>query len=157
MNVQEDSSAQNSFQTTLELKNDKSFSKLKQKINADIENVTDDVTQGDLSGCKFDLDVEFPFVEDIPTQDEEKAQLQPSDLEDIGNIFDRIRVLHKKKSEQNNLNGKKFIVKSNSKVDELALEFDKKLSEVMLNLANHLKDSLITNSQKRSEIEKSKY
>ena len=83
--------------------------------------------------------------------------MQPSDLEDIGNVFDRIRVLHKKKSEQNNMNGKKFIVKSNSKVDELALDFDRKLSEVMLYLASNLKDTLTTKSQKRSEIEKSKY
>lgn len=37
------------------------------------------------------------------------------------------------------------------------MEFDKKLSEVMLNLANHLRDSLLTNSQKKIEIEKSKY
>lgn len=122
----------------------------------EIENVTDD-TQGDHSGCKVDLDIEFPFAEEFNVQDDEKAQLRPSDLEDIGNIFDRIRVLHKKKSEQSGQNSKKFIVKTNSKVDELALEFDKKLSEVMLTLSTHLKDNLITNSQKRSEIEKSKY
>ena len=48
-------------------------------------------------------------------------------------------------------------MKTNNKVDDLAIEFDKKLSGVMLNLANHLKDNLLTNSQKKIEIAKSKY
>lgn len=70
-------------------------------LNKDIENISEDNTQGgDLSGCKvIDLPTDFPNPDDFELNlpEEEVAQLKPSDLEDIGNIFDRIRVLNKKK------------------------------------------------------------
>ena len=53
---------------------------------------------------------------------------------------------------------KKLIAKSISRqVDDLALEFDKKLTQVMINLSKFLKDKANSNTQKWAEIEKSKF
>ena len=58
----------------------------------------------------------------------------------------------------NGSNGKKLIVKSYpQKVDELAIEFDKKLSEMMQGLAASLRDSLKTVSQKKADIAQGKF
>lgn len=83
---------------------------------------------------------------DGPEEGESAPQLQPQDLEDIGNIFDRIRVMNKKRTENNNgQNSKKLIIKNTvQKMDDLAIEFDKQLSEMMQNLAHSLKDELKT-------------
>ena len=51
---------------------------------------------------------------------EREPVLRPQDLEDLANIFDRIRALHKKRVE-NPLTQKKLISKpGNAKVDDLA-------------------------------------
>lgn len=52
---------------------------------------------------------------------------------------------------------KKLIAKNPGKVDDLAIEFDRKLTEIMVSLSAALKEKLVTTSQKWAEIEKGKY
>lgn len=54
-------------------------------------------------------------------------QLDPKDLEDLAAIVDRLRVLCRKKDEQK-VAPKKLIAKNPGRVDELAGEFDKRLT-----------------------------
>ena len=102
INRHENPTGHTSLQTTQELnKHDKnSLMKIRMALNKDIENISDDNTQGgDLSASKImDFAGDFPSADDFELNlpEEEGAQLQPSDLEDIGNIFDRIRLLNKK-------------------------------------------------------------
>ena len=86
-----------------------------------------------------------------------KPQLRPQDLEDLANIFDRLRVLYRKKEDQILPPPKKLIAKGMGKVDDLAIEFDQKLTSIMISLSGVLQDPLVTTSQKRAEIEKSKF
>lgn len=88
--------------------------------------------------------------------DESKPHLKPKDLEDIANIFDRIRVLAKKKDDQFQPPPKKLIAKCPPKIDDLAKQFDVRLSEVMLSLSQKLRDDLLTSTQKWVQIENSK-
>lgn len=78
--------------------------------------------------------------------DEDKPQLRPKDLEDLAAVFDRVRILYKKKDVGNAPQPKKLIAKNPGKIDELAVEFDKKLTEIMQKLSSVLKDELITAS-----------
>lgn len=78
--------------------------------------------------------------------DEDKPQLRPKDLEDLAAVFDRVRILHKKKETKDAPQPKKLIAKNPGKIDELAVEFDKKLTDIMQKLSTVLKDELITTS-----------
>jgi len=62
---------------------------------------------------------------------EDKPQLRPKDLEDLAAVFDRVRILYKKKDVANAPQPKKLIAKNPGKIDELAVEFDKKLTDIM--------------------------
>lgn len=89
--------------------------------------------------------------------DDSKPQLRPQDLEDLAGIFDRLRVLYRKKEDSILPPPKKLIAKNPGKVDDLAIEFDKKLTDIMISLSTILQDSLVTTSQKWAEIEKGKF
>ncbi len=65
-------------------------------------------------------------------QNQENPTLKPTDLEDLANIFDRIRVLFKKKSSSNHPLPKKLILKNVGPTDDLAVQFDQKLTDIML-------------------------
>ena len=68
-------------------------------------------------------------------------------------------MLFKRKEDQIVPQPKKLIAKgiATVKLDEMALEFDRKLSQLMLKLSATLKDDVLSESQKWSEIEKSKF
>ena len=70
--------------------------------------------------------------------DDTRPKLQPQDLEDVAAIFDRIRVLFRKKEDSILPPPKKLIAKNPGKVDDLALEFDKKLTDIMVSLSKAL-------------------
>lgn len=89
--------------------------------------------------------------------DETVPHLKPKDLEDLAGIVDRIRVLYKKKDDSLQPPPKKLIAKCPAKIDEIAKEFDEKLSATMLSLSASLRDSLLTNPQKWAQIEKCKF
>jgi hypothetical protein len=95
--------------------------------------------------------------ESHPDSDESRPQLRPQDLEDLASIFDRIRVLYRKKEDQILPPPKKLIAKGTGKVDDLAIEFDQKLTSIMITLSGVLQDPVVTSSQKLAEIEKSKF
>jgi phage gp36-like protein len=85
-------------------------------------------------------------------------QLKPEDLEEMAATFDKIRLLNKKRDDGQTPIPKKLITKSIvNKVDELAVEFDTKLTDTMLTLSKSLKDQALSNSQKWAEIEKCKF
>jgi hypothetical protein len=65
--------------------------------------------------------------------------------------------LYKKRDDLQAPPPKKLIAKNPGKVDDLAVEFDKKLTNIMIKLSGVLKDPLASASQKWAEIEKSKY
>lgn len=68
-------------------------------------------------------------------------QLRPEDLEEMASIFDKIRLIYKKRDNDSTPHPKKLIAKNIvNKIDDLAVEFDNKLSEVMLSLSKLLKD-----------------
>lgn len=76
----------------------------------------------------------------------------------MATIFDKIRLLYKKRDIEVTPQPKKLIAKSIvNKIDDLAVEFDNKLSETMLSLSKVLKDRTTSNSQKWAEIEKVKF
>lgn len=90
--------------------------------------------------------------------DDDRPHLKPKDLEDAATIFDKLRLLHKKKEELANPMSKKLIAKNSGKgEDALAVEFDKQLTQMMGNLSNHLKDALLTPHQKWSKVENCKF
>ena len=89
--------------------------------------------------------------------DESNPMLKPKDLEDVADIFDRIRLMYKKKEDSLHPPPKKLIAKYTGKIDDLAVEFDKRLTDIMLRLSKSMQDPLITSSQKCAEIEKSKF
>ena len=89
--------------------------------------------------------------------DNTKPKLCPTDLEDVAGIFDRIRVLYRKKEDSILPPPKKLIAKNPGKVDDLAIEFDKKLTDIMVSLSVALQERLVTTSQKWAEIEKGKF
>lgn len=90
--------------------------------------------------------------------DSSAPQLRPEDLEEMASIFDKIRLIYKKRVSDQTPQPKKLIAKSVvNKIDDLAVEFDKKLSQVMLALSKVLKDQSCSNSQKWAEIEKVKF
>ena len=77
--------------------------------------------------------------------DDDRTHLKPKDLEDAAAIFDKLRLLHKKKDELANPLPKKLIAKNSGKgEDPLAVDFDKQLTMMMGNLSTHLKDNLLT-------------
>ena len=78
--------------------------------------------------------------------DDSKPHLKPKDLEEIANIFDRIRILAKKKDDQFQPPPQKLIAKCPVKIDDLAKQFDVRLSEVMLTLSQKLRDELLTHT-----------
>ena len=76
----------------------------------------------------------------------------------MASIFDKIRLIYKKRDNDSTPQPKKLIAKSIvNKIDDLAVEFDSKLSQVMLSLSKVLKDKTSSNSQKWAEIEKAKF
>ena len=75
-----------------------------------------------------------------------KPQLRPQDLEDLAKIYDRLRVLYRKKEDQILPPPKKLIAKGMGKVDDLAIEFDQKLTSIMISLSGVLQDPLVTTS-----------
>lgn len=100
--------------------------------------------------------------------DNTKPYLKPSDLEDIANIFDRIRVLYKKKddsgtqpAQQVNARSKKLIAKCHTQLkkdlDPLALEFDARLTHIMQDLSKQLRNPVYSDTQKWNCIERSKF
>ena len=89
--------------------------------------------------------------------DDSVPHLKPKDLEDLASIVDKIRILHKKKEDSIQPPPKKLIAKCPPKVDEIAKEFDVKLSATMMSLSEKLRDPLLTNPQKWAEIEKCKF
>jgi hypothetical protein len=66
-------------------------------------------------------------------------------------------VLYRKKEDSILPPPKKLIAKNPGKVDDLAIEFDKKLTDIMISLSTILQDTLVTTSQKWAEIEKGKF
>jgi hypothetical protein len=66
----------------------------------------------------------------------------------MATIFDKIRLIYKKRDSEQTPQPKKLIAKSVivNKIDDLAVEFDNKLSEVMLSLSKLLKDQASSNS-----------
>ena len=83
------------------------------------------------------------FKNEFEFTDETKPHLKPQDLEDIAAIFDKIRALYKKKEEPV---GSAKLIKKRTTQDNLATEFDKKLTDIMYNLSKHLKDNILSDS-----------
>jgi excinuclease UvrABC ATPase subunit len=76
----------------------------------------------------------------------------------MASIFDKIRLIYKKRVTDQTPQPKKLIAKSIvNKIDDLAVEFDNKLSQVMLALSKVLKEQTSSTSQKWAEIEKVKF
>jgi phage gp36-like protein len=62
-------------------------------------------------------------------------------------VFDKIRLIYKKRDETQTPMPKKLIAKSViNKIDDLAVEFDEKLTETMISLCKSLKDKALSNS-----------
>lgn len=76
----------------------------------------------------------------------------------MASIFDKIRLIYKRREDTTTPQPKKLIAKSIvNKIDDLAVEFDKKLTDVMIQLSKILKNQAISSSQKWGEIEKAKF
>lgn len=87
------------------------------------------------------------FLEAARKLDLNNLMLKPEDLEEVAAIFDKVRHLFRRRDEANQ--GRRLISKAQmNKLDDLASQFDFRLTEVMMKLSKVLKDELVSNSQK---------
>ena len=75
-------------------------------------------------------------------------------MEDLATIFDRIRILYKKHGDSG---GQRKLITKNKHSDDLATQFDTRLSEVMARLSKVFKDPIMTMSHKHMEIDRAKF